>query len=172
MKQHDTGLEDFLEPLRISPAKLCSLARSLSQTYCRLMFESSEQFLATPVTRLPSGEEHGEHLAIDFGGTNLRIAFITLDKDNRDVAGRQPDSHYERSTMNSSQGWYRQTVTKCHERSWPIGDHLKVEKAEDLFAWVGDCLAEVITARLANSTGSQSVPDEIPLGIAFSFPMM
>jgi hexokinase len=48
-----------------------------------------------------------------------------------------------------------------------------MDKAEDLFAWIGDCIAEVITDALEDIPASVEAPfgDELLLGITFSFPM-
>ncbi|MCJ1287152.1 hypothetical protein MMC26_006500 [Xylographa opegraphella] len=169
---HQTAIiDDWLDPLQISSARLCSLVRQLSATYSDLALHSTDQFLATPITRLPTGHETGEYLTIDLGGTNLRIAFVTL-------LGSGPDgqtSHLEGPThqlADDQKGHlFTENVRKCHGKSWPIEEHLKVEKAEDLFAWVGDCLAEVVEARFCHAT-SEQIPNDIPLGITFSFPMM
>lgn len=61
-------------------------------------------------------------------------------------------------------------VVRHLEKSWPIGEQLKQDKAEDLFGWIGKCIAEVV------QDGSKKWPGEIhgtiPLGVTFSFPMM
>ena len=155
-------MESWLKPLQIEPVRLRLLAEQLSRTYKDLAFHSSDQFLATPITRLPTGAELGEYLAIDFGGSNVRIAFVNLLGSKQHTQSQEPWSSPRGDT-------YDEMVEKNHERSWPIEDHLKVENAEDLFAWVGGCLAEVVTAHFLHAS---HVPEEIPLGITFSFPMM
>jgi hexokinase len=64
------------------------------------------------------------------------------------------------------------------ERSWPILDHLKNQNAESLFAWIGECIVEVVRnahgelGTLPVRPGSGSDPDPIlPMGVTFSFPM-
>lgn len=144
------ALEDFLFPLSIDPSTLRQLSHDLSQTYQELALNSSDQFLATPVYILPSGQETGSVLAIDIGGSNLRVGFVELLGDSR--------------------------VGRSFDRSWPIGDHFKVDKPEDLFAWIGDCVAEVVracfVARTMEGPGPHVLGDVIPLGIAWSFPLM
>jgi hexokinase len=61
-------------------------------------------------------------------------------------------------------------VTRTLEKSWPIGEQLKHEKAEDLFAWIGDRIAEVVEDGLR--VYGETLPEELPLGVTFSFPMM
>jgi hexokinase len=61
-------------------------------------------------------------------------------------------------------------VKRSLEKSWPIREHLKHENAEDLFAWIGDCIAEVVEDGL--QVFGEELPEELPMGVTFSFPMM
>jgi hexokinase len=61
-------------------------------------------------------------------------------------------------------------VRRTLEKSWPIGEHLKNEKAEDLFAWIGDCIAEVVEDGMDKF--GEGLPTRLPMGVTFSFPMM
>ncbi|MCJ1405268.1 hypothetical protein MMC11_008495 [Xylographa trunciseda] len=171
MSHHIKNLDDWLEPLHISSVRLCSLVRQLATTYSDLALHSTDQFLATPITSLPTGRETGEYLTIDLGGTNLRIAFVTLLGSSQDVQVGCPEGPDNEFAHDRKTHLPMGNVRKSYGRSWPIHEHLKVEKAEDLFAWVGDCLAEVVEARFFHATPEQ-IPNEIPLGITFSFPMM
>jgi hexokinase len=45
-------------------------------------------------------------------------------------------------------------------------------QTEDLFAWIGDCIAEVVGDRLSADAGRAELPEELNMGITFSFPMM
>jgi hexokinase len=47
-----------------------------------------------------------------------------------------------------------------------------MDKTEDLFSWIGDCIAEVVGDRLSSDMGKVPAPEELPMGITFSFPMM
>ena len=64
----------------------------------------------------------------------------------------------------------RSRVRRLLEKSWPIGDQLKLDKAEDLFAWIGKCIAEVV--KNGRDAWPEDFPGEVPLGVTFSFPMM
>ena len=61
-------------------------------------------------------------------------------------------------------------VKRYLEKAWPIGEQLKNNKAEDLFQWIGKCIADVV------QDGTQEWGPEkreaLPLGVTFSFPMM
>ena len=56
------------------------------------------------------------------------------------------------------------------EKSWPIGELLKKDKAEDLFKWIGECVVEVVQDGSVEWPGQ--LPDPLPMGVTFSFPMV
>lgn len=163
-------LDEYLSPIALDEAVLYKLARRFSTVYRDLALHSKEQFLPTPVTRLPSGLETGRYLAIDVGGTNLRVAFIELLGEATESDTRSTDaSERSRDTIRRAQ---RQRVRRTLERAWPIQEHLKMDKAEDLFSWIGDCIAEVVAESLTSESIKGHVPDELEMGITFSFPIM
>lgn len=169
-EEDEQELEAFLAPLVLDESKLHTLAYQFSTVYKELARRSDEQFLPTPVTNLPTGEETGHFLAIDVGGTNLRVAFIELLGEAADEQDRSPHvTERSRETIKKAQ---RPRVRRTSEKAWPIGEHLKMDKAEDLFSWIGDCIAEVVSDRLSSDTLEIKVPEELAMGITFSFPMM
>ncbi|KAF3482215.1 hexokinase-1 [Arthroderma uncinatum] len=172
----DQLIDNFLAPLAVNDARLYQLGCRFSQLYLELARTSDQQFLPTPVTRLPNGQETGRYLAIDVGGSNLRVAFIELlgaatDHLETSSNGSESVSNSERSrdTLRKAQ---RHRVRRTLEKAWPIAAHLKMDKAEDLFLWIGDCMAEVVADSLATDTASKEAPEELEMGITFSFPMM
>jgi hypothetical protein len=186
LSAHDHAVDAFLRPLKPSDATLYRLACSFSDVYRTLALTSDQQFLPTPVTSLPSGQETGRYLAIDVGGSNLRVAFIELLGDSADetsdngrnnssggatagIGGGADGSARSRDTIRKAQ---RQRVRRTLEKTWPIGEHLKMDKAEDLFAWIGDCIAEVVADSLTADVARDTIPKEVEMGITFSFPMM
>lgn len=167
--EHDQLLDDYLAPLQINDNVIHSLAYQFSKVYRELALASDEQFLPTPVTQLPTGQETGQFLAIDVGGTNLRVAFIELLGDT-DEHSKTNGVEKSRETLTRAQ---RPRVRRTLEKAWPIGEHLKMDKTEDLFAWIGDCIAEVVRDRMSSDVGKMpDMEDELAMGITFSFPMM
>ncbi|OJJ37471.1 hypothetical protein ASPWEDRAFT_50645 [Aspergillus wentii DTO 134E9] len=160
---HHRMLDDFLSPVALDEAVLYKLARRFSSVYRHLALTSEQQFLPTPVTRLPTGHETGRYLAIDVGGSNLRVAFIEL-------LGEAADS--DTQPMDTISKAQRQRVKRTLEKAWPIQEHLKMDKAEDLFAWIGDCIAEVVAESLTSDATRGEIPEELDMGITFSFPIM
>ncbi|KAJ8112656.1 hypothetical protein OPT61_g5029 [Boeremia exigua] len=138
---------------------LLDLARRFSETYKSLAQTSTEHFLVTPVTALPTGKEQGKFLAIDVGGSNLRVGFVELTGE----PGTTEQENHKVEDATSTR------IRRSHDKSWPIGDHLKMDQPEDLFGWIADCMAEVI--REAINSSSISASDDILLGVTFSFPM-
>ncbi len=180
---HEHELNAFLKPLALDLDTLHNLAYHFSKTYQHLALNSDEQFLPTPVTKLPTGQETGRYLAIDVGGTNLRVGFIELLGEADREASANANANHAHAENHSDNGneRSRDALKKAHrprirrtlEKAWPIGEHLKMDQAEDLFSWIGDCIAEVVSDSLKNeSTKLGDIPDELDLGITFSFPMM
>ncbi|KAL4878922.1 hypothetical protein BJY04DRAFT_194892 [Aspergillus karnatakaensis] len=165
--EHQRKVDEFMSPLALDEAVLYKLARRLSSVYRKLALESDQQFLPTPVSKLPSGLETGRYLAIDVGGTNLRVAFIELLGDTAD-----PDMERTHASERPLRKAQTQRVKRTLEKAWPIQEHLKKDQAEDLFAWIGDCIAEVVAESLSSDATKGSVPEELEMGITFSFPIM
>ncbi|KAJ5120864.1 uncharacterized protein N7515_010252 [Penicillium bovifimosum] len=126
-KQH---LKKYLEPLQVEIETLYDLSCRLSASYKKLAAESSEHFIPSAITSLPTGYEKGRYLAVYVGLSYLRVAFI-------DLLG---DQHVK------GQARVRRTL----EKAWPIEERLRKDQSIDLFTWIGDCIAEVVADRLAN----------------------
>ncbi|KAK0391107.1 hypothetical protein NLU13_0609 [Sarocladium strictum] len=157
-----TALEEFLAPLHIDRDKAHDLSRRFLETFRELSLSSTTQFLATPILdsilRPINDRGHARHLAIDIGGTNLRVGFIELLDQKPQANGQLP--RVARPT---------DRIKRHLERSWPIDDHLKNENEESLFLWIGQCIAEVV----AQGCETFHLPRDMPLllGVTFSFPM-
>ena len=108
-------------------------------------------------------------MSIDVGGTNLRVGFVEL---IGEPDGAAEDERTRSRTVGEN---VFARIKRSHDRDWPIGDHLKMDQAEDLFAWIGDCIAEVVKSALEEQETMKDITsplgDEILLGITFSFPM-
>jgi hexokinase len=121
----EQDLETFVQPLRLNDTTIHSLAWEFSKVYKELALSSDEQFLPTPVTKLPTGNETGQFLAIDVGGTNLRVAFIELLGDADERGATANGEERSRETIRNAQ---RPRVRRTLEKAWPIGEHLKIDK--------------------------------------------
>ncbi|KAI9723965.1 MAG: hypothetical protein M1812_000683 [Candelaria pacifica] len=163
-------LDKYLNSLVIADEQLHRLACQFSKTFRHLALTPGNQFLPTPVADLPTGSERGRFLAIDLGGSNLRVGLVELyGAAGRSDNGRTPSQTCLESSIETKEAPVRVTF----ERSWPIGDHLKMNKADDLFAWIGDCIAKVVADIITFSLHyNETVSRELALGITFSFPMI
>ena len=168
-EQHDATY-DALKALTgfINTSSLLDLANRFSEVYTKLAKTSTEHFLVTPVTALPTGKEKGKFLSIDVGGTNLRAGFIELVGELDEPACRGNENGKNGRDVFAK-------IKRSHDRNWPIGDHLKMDQAEDLFAWIADCIAEVVEEALEEESSTEGIGsplgEEVLLGITFSFPM-
>ncbi|KAF4613040.1 hypothetical protein D9613_010927 [Agrocybe pediades] len=93
----------------------------------------------------PTGEEKGDYLAVDLGGTNLRVCLVTV----------QGDGKFE-----ITQSKYRLT------------EEQKQDDGQQLFDFCAECLKTFIDTSLPDKGGSIDVPEgqKIPLGFTFSYP--
>lgn len=140
---------DFLQSLHINFGTLYELTYRLSLCYKKLASDSSDQFLPTPITYLPTGRERGQYLAVYIGLSFLQVAFIDLHGDQQ------------------TQG--RSSVRRTLEKAWLIEEHLRRDNATALFEWIGDCIAEVVMDRLANPGGEMF--SELKIGISICLPI-
>ena len=90
----------------------------------------------------PTGDETGDFLAVDLGGTNLRVCWIEL-------KGRQSKTVV--------------TQEKC-----PIPPEIKTGNADALWTFVTDSLEEFI----AQNDLHREDGEPLPLGFSFSYPAM
>ncbi|KAK4134690.1 actin-like ATPase domain-containing protein [Trichocladium antarcticum] len=154
-----TTLDEFLQPLAASSETLLELSRALAATFVTLSAESVDQFLPTPISESvlrPERRDYGRFLAIDIGGSNLRVGFVELlDKPVLGSARQGP-------------GPSRQ-LNRLLEQSWPIRENLKNGNSDSLFAWIGERVAHVV--RMGCEAWSLAPDSELPMGVTFSFPM-
>ena len=154
-------LRSFLAPFCLDDSTLYRLAYKYAHTFRHLALTSTDQFLPSPVTSLPTGRETGRYLAVYVGQSYLRVAFIELLGDSAE----KPSDIIQRAR------WQR--VRRTLEKAWPIEDRLKRDRAEELFSWIGDCIAEVVGDSLSSDVASavHSIPEELEMGISFCFPI-
>ncbi|KAK0643440.1 hypothetical protein B0T16DRAFT_415897 [Cercophora newfieldiana] len=160
------AIDDFLKPLEIDSSRISELSTELALTFSTLSSQSADQFLPTPISesilRPVAGQDRGRYLAIDIGGTNLRVAFVELSGTYDDAAQVNGDATQKRPTA-------ARQLQRHLEHSWPIQEHLKNENSESLFAWIGSKVVRVV----AKGCEAFSLPPDeaLRMGVTFSFPM-
>lgn len=93
----------------------------------------------------PSGKETGSYLAVDLGGTNLRVCEVELEGEGKFAI---------------TQSKYRLT------------DEQKLGDGQALFDFCAECLASFIKDHYENEDGSVLLDKDIALGFTFSYPCM
>ncbi|KAM0187271.1 hypothetical protein ACHAPA_010017 [Fusarium lateritium] len=160
------SIEEFLEPLSVDIDKISRLSQLFLQSFEKLAADSENQFLPTPISeailRPEAKRRQGCHLAIDIGGTNLRVGFVQLGTDSDQSNGNVINGE----DGNSS----KRRARRLLEKSWPIDEHLKNQNPDSLFLWIGKCIAEVVS----DGCETLHLPTDqtMPLGVTFSFPMV
>ncbi|KZS86755.1 hexokinase [Sistotremastrum niveocremeum HHB9708] len=91
----------------------------------------------------PTGEEKGDFLAVDLGGTNLRVCLVTL----------QGEGKFE-----LTQSKYRLT------------EEQKQEEGQKLFDFCAECLGNFVKSNIVSAGGKIEEGKNIPLGFTFSYP--
>ncbi|CAH0048851.1 unnamed protein product [Clonostachys solani] len=162
----ETQIEGFLKPLHVDIDQIHDLSNRFLSNFHKLAAESTDQFLGTPISesilRPVNKNAQGRHLAIDIGGTNLRVGFV-------EFCGQDPTQVPNGEQQNGLAKGEPERIKRVLERSWPIANHLKNENAERLFFWIGSCIAQVVREGCKKLNLPHDKP--IPLGVTFSFPM-
>ncbi|KAI1260212.1 hexokinase-1 [Xylariaceae sp. FL1019] len=126
------------DKLRIFSTDLKAQFRERLQTHPECMLPSFNHLL-------PTGKEIGQYLALDVGGSTLRVALVELR--GRETTGRES----EIVRMNS----------------FKITPVIKQLKGLAFFDWMATRINEVINA----DGGSYTAEETIPMGLAWSFPV-
>ena len=94
---------------------------------------------------LPTGQEQGRYLALEVGGSNLRMALV-------DLNGRVQGMRIQR--------------TMC----FPIDTAIRQLKEEALFDWMAERVEELLRLE-AEGTCHTEDNGLLPMGVAWSFPI-
>ncbi|PHH64806.1 hypothetical protein CDD81_3872 [Ophiocordyceps australis] len=161
-------VDDYLAPFDIDVEKCNLLSHRFLATFAALAAESHQQFLPTPISESilqPIADHgHGRHLAIDIGGTNLRVGFIELLPKHARLNGAAAAKNEANGLDAGPSGRIRRQL----EQQWCISNHLKTDNAESLFVWIGGCIAQVVARGCREFGINADTP--LPLGVTFSFP--
>jgi hexokinase len=112
MDEHAPSLEELERQTLIDEELIENiLIPGFSLEYRRGFDENESIMIPSYVCRLPTGMETGTYLALDFGGTHLRVAAVTLLGDGK---------------------------TDIEQKQHLIPEKLKTGTAESLFDWVAD----------------------------------
>lgn len=145
----DTLLNDvqtsFGSQLKIET--LLSLSRKLQAEFKEHLVSSPQCMLPSHNYVLPSGQERGTYLAVEVGGSNLRVALVDLD-------GR---------AMSKDSLRIRRIQTS------PISVTVRRREGLAFFDWIADNIREMLAMDTAAYDQMRSEP--LHMGIAWAFPI-
>ncbi|KLU86795.1 hexokinase-1 [Magnaporthiopsis poae ATCC 64411] len=154
--QYDSSILEFLreaEELLLEPVNSAALSEFSLQLKAQLrerLWSNTACMLPSYNHQLPDGSEHGRYLALDVGGSTLRIALVELD-------GRPEAGHGGESNI-------------LHMSTFKIDSDIKNLVGMDFFDWVAARIVETVSSALEgqHENGSE---EPIPVGLAWSFPI-
>ena len=144
-------IEDFLkeaEALLVGPSEgdgLEEFASKLKVQFRKGLLSNPDCMLPSYNHQLPNGYETGQYLALDVGGSTLRVALVEL----RSRAAR---------------GSEREIVRM---KSFPINSSIKNLEGMAFFDWMAGMIIETV----AEDAKHNSSEKPLPMGLAWSFPI-
>jgi hexokinase len=137
-------VELFTAP--ITPQRMCRMSAKLQQRYLEKLKVGPECMLPSFNHTLPNGREAGTYLALDVGGSTLRVALVEL--------------------CPESQGAERLKIV--HWSISPINDAVRRLPGASFFGWMAERIAEMLTD-CPGHNGRSAQP--LPVGLSWSFPV-
>jgi hexokinase len=145
-------MEDYIREVKrlfespISLPNLMNMSAKLQEQFAEKLQNSDICMLPSYNHTLPSGDEKGSYLAIDVGGSTLRIALVEL-------CGRQGN----RGEMK---------IVKMF--SYCIDNSIRSLKGREFFDWMAERVEESISNPEVRKTHG---PGTYSMGVAWSFPI-
>ncbi|KAE8212283.1 hypothetical protein CF327_g4055 [Tilletia walkeri] len=140
-------LERFTQLFTITPQRL----RMITDSFVGVLEDGLAKdgqtvpMLPTYVFGWPTGEENGSYLALDLGGTNLRVCHVLL----------------------KGEGKFEVTQSKFR-----LTEEQKQEDGQNLFDFCAECLHRFIKDHFGDGSDESVILEEsISLGFTFSYPM-
>lgn len=146
--------QDFLKEAEtaligpISGDGLRTLSYGLKKQFLERLQSDLECMLPSFNHQLPTGEEAGEYLALDVGGSTLRVALVEL-------SGRSPSG--------------RQCSKILSMQSFSINKAVKDLEGTLFFDWMATRISETLSADRSEKARDPEAP--LPIALAWSFPI-
>lgn len=117
----------------LSPQRMRMIVHAFEETLDKGLQKDGEivPMIPTFVFGYPSGKETGEYLAVDLGGTNLRVCLVTL----------------------HGEGRFEVTQTK-----YRLTEEQKQDEGQKLFDFCAECLGSFITDNLGRTEKDEELP--------------
>ncbi|GAA5979702.1 hypothetical protein JCM11641_004058 [Rhodosporidiobolus odoratus] len=135
------------QQLTVTPQRMRMIVDSFIETLERGLGKRDQEvpMLPTFVFGWPTGQEKGSYLAVDLGGTNLRVCHVELEGDGK---------------FEVTQTKYRLTEDQKHG------------SGQDLFDFCAECLNTFVQDHFADDDGKVDLEEPLPLGFTFSYPCL
>lgn len=147
-------IQDFLKEAEtallgpVSGNGLQTLSAGLKKQFVERLQSDPECMLPSFNHQLPTGDEAGQYLALDVGGSTLRVALV-------DLSGRGEDGTQHSKILNM--------------RSFRIDKPIKDLKGTLFFDWMAARISETLSADQREKASDSSEP--LPIALAWSFPI-
>ncbi|GLB33467.1 putative hexokinase family protein [Lyophyllum shimeji] len=138
--------DDIDRSFHLTPERLFELTKSFLHEFSIGLREYGHPMAMIPtfVTGVPNGSETGTFLALDLGGTNLRVCEVVLNGDK---------------------------TFSLRQQKYKVSESLKTGEAEALFDYLADSVDAFLTTHAASAYTTKEEEDVVHLGLTFSFPV-
>ncbi|PNS15792.1 hypothetical protein CAC42_4244 [Sphaceloma murrayae] len=149
-------MEEYLSGVRqaftshLSPSALKALSSQLQQDFHTKLKSSDISFLPSFHHTLPTGSERGTFLALDVGGSNFRLALISLNTRSHPTEDAQ--------------------TRVLHTLTFPITASVRTLRGHAFFTWMSQRIAEMLSSA-PSITASFTASHPLQMGLAWSFPI-
>ncbi|KAJ7644422.1 hexokinase [Roridomyces roridus] len=145
--QDEEDLPHATKKFTLTPQRMRMIVEAFKETL-ELGLAKPKQvvpMIPTFVFGWPTGQEKGDILAVDLGGTNLRVCLVTL----------------------QGEGKFEITQTK-----YRLTEEQKQEDGQKLFDFCAECLKTFVDTNLADENSGLTLKpgEKLPLGFTFSYP--
>ena len=146
------SIQDFLDDAKhlllqdIEGDALRGFARQLKAQFREGLLKNPACMLPSYNHQLPGGDEHGQYLSLDVGGSTLRVALVEL-------GGGESGSSQSRIVRISN---------------FKIGPDIKKLEGAAFFDWMATRIIETVSPAIDREP---SLENPLPLGLAWSFPL-
>ncbi|KAJ7367923.1 hypothetical protein DFH08DRAFT_8902 [Mycena albidolilacea] len=144
-------LDDIHQQFQLSPEVMVDLTGQFLEEFKVGLgnYNHPMAMIPTFVTAVPNGTETGTFLALDLGGTNMRVCEVVLHGD---------------------------TTFTLRQQKYKVSDALKTGEASVLFDYLADSVDAFLTSHPPSSHGNRDpfaepTSDVVHLGLTFSFPV-
>ncbi|GAA5962917.1 hypothetical protein JCM8115_007040 [Rhodotorula mucilaginosa] len=138
-------LVKFEKQFTLTPQRMRMIVDSFIEVLERGLEKPGQEvpMLPTYVFGWPTGNEKGSYLAVDLGGTNLRVCHVELEGEGR----------------------FEVTQTKFR-----LTEEQKQADAQGLFDFCAECLDNFVKDTFGDEDGKVELEEPIPMGFTFSYP--